>query len=99
MTGVLVTVEETFGGPWGIVAERRSEIEAGGYGAFDRIYKEQVAANFLPITTVAEMLGCHESTARKRLRAAKARYIVKGLAHCYFKPDVEAIAKATGEAV
>jgi hypothetical protein len=43
--------------------------------------------------TVAELFDCSKSTARTWLRERDARFIVRGLSHWYFKPDVE-IAKA-----
>lgn len=87
----MVTVESLFNGPWGIVESRRDEIESGAHGAFGRVYEEEVARNFLPIGKVAELLGCHEDTARKRLHQADARYIKRSLAHLYFKADAEAV--------
>ncbi len=84
-----VTIEVLFDGPWGIVESRRSEIEAGSYGAFDRIYDEEAVSNCLPIREVATMLDCHESTARNWLNRCDARYIKRALAHLFYRPDVE----------
>jgi hypothetical protein len=86
----LTAIDEIFQGPWGIVEERRTEIETGHYGAFDRIYQEEIEKNFLPISSAAELLGCHESTARDWLREADSRYIIRGAAYLYLVTDVEA---------
>jgi hypothetical protein len=83
------SIEDLFDGPWGIVESRRSEVETGSYGAFDRVYDEEVVSNFLPIREVASMLGCHESTARDWLNRCDARYIKRSLAHLFYRPDVE----------
>lgn len=87
----LTSIDELFGGPWGIVESRRGEIESGAYGALDRIYQQEVAVNFLAIGMAAAVLGCHESTARKRLREADARFIERDQAHLYYRPDVESL--------
>jgi hypothetical protein len=83
------TIDEILDGPWGIVEGRRKEIEAGPFKAFDRIYEEEIASNFLPIREVASMLDCHESTARDWLNRCDARYIKSSLTHLCYKLDVE----------
>jgi hypothetical protein len=85
----ITTIDELFKGPWGIVENRRQEIEAGSFGAFDRIYQEEAASNFLTIQEAAALLDCHESTARNWLGQCGARYLARGLAHLYYKLDVE----------
>jgi hypothetical protein len=70
------TIEELFQAPWGIVQGRRAEIEAGAFGALDRVHREEVARQFLPIAGAMDLLGRGESATRKRLRVA--RYIVQG---------------------
>jgi hypothetical protein len=94
----LTTIDELFGGPWGIVESRRQEIESGSFGAFDRIYKEEVARNFIPISKVAGLLDCHESTARKAMQGGNARYVTEGQSHLYFKPDVDSAQQQRAEA-
>jgi hypothetical protein len=37
-------------------------------------------------------LDCCESTARKALNDCKARFIVDGLSHLFFEPDVATVA-------
>ncbi|OWK42426.1 hypothetical protein FRUB_04504 [Fimbriiglobus ruber] len=71
------------------MADRRAEIEEGSWGARDRIYAEEIEKRFLPIGKAAELLGCHESTARNVLREQDARFIKKGLAYLYYRPDVD----------
>ncbi len=48
----VITIDKMFDGPWGIVENRRKEIEAGPYGIFDQVFEEEVANNFLPIQKV-----------------------------------------------
>lgn len=90
------TIEEVFQGPWGIVQSRREEIESGSFGSFDRIHQEEVSRNFLSLPRAMQLLNRSESTARKRLQ--DARYIMRGGAHWYYLPDVQAVKSAIEEA-
>ncbi len=85
----LMTIDDLFGGSWGIVEARRHEIENGPYGTLKRVVEEEVERNFLPISVAAALLDCHESTARKWLRRFDARFIAEGQSHRYYGPDVE----------
>jgi|SRR5579883_897135 len=58
-------------------------------GSRDRIYAEEVEKHFLPIARAAEILNCHESTARNVLREQDARFIKRGLAFLYFRLDMD----------
>lgn len=87
----LTTVQAVFGSPWGIVEHRRGEIEIGHFGAFDRIYGEEVARWFLSIDRVAGLLECHESTARKAMQKHDCRYLAEGNSFLYYLKDVEMV--------
>ena len=85
----MTNVNEMFKTPWGIVERRRSEIEQGSHGAFDRIYKEELAKQFLSLAEAAKLMRCCDSTARKWLMEADARFIVDGLTYRYYEKDVQ----------
>lgn len=85
------TVEEIFGGAWGMLEARRAEIESGSYGIFDRVYHQELLINFLTIHAAATIMDCCVATARKRLRNENARYIIKNQSHLFYIDDVEAL--------
>lgn len=75
-----VILSELYPSPWGIVESRRSEIEAGSHGIFERVLNEEINNMFYPIARVAQIMGCHPSTARRWLHDfdGDPRYIIRG---------------------
>jgi hypothetical protein len=84
-----ITIDQQFNGPWDVVETRKQEIESGPYGTLERVFKEEVGRNFIPVAEAALLVDCHESTARKWLRRCDARFIADGLSHRYYRLDVE----------
>ena len=83
-----IILSELYPTPWGIVESRRSEIESGGYGIFERVLNEEIYKLFYPLSKVAQLMDCHPSTARKWLwEDNDPRYIVKDGEMLYHKDD------------
>ena len=85
----IVAVAEVFKGSWGLVEERRREIESGHHGAFDRIYREEIHRNFHTIDKAAITMDCCVETARKWLKKCDARFIIDGKNHLYLAADID----------
>lgn len=65
------TMEEIHKSSWGIVEGRRADIEASSFGHFDKILAEEIDRQFPTAKSVAAMMDCSESTARRWLHDSK----------------------------
>lgn len=81
------TLENIYNSPWGIVESRRSEIEKGTYGVFERILAEEIGKHFLSTDEVAQLMEVHPSTARRWLHDSDPRYILHEARTLYFRMD------------
>ncbi len=84
-----VELNELFGSAWGLVKDRRREIETGPYGTFERVLKEELAAQFRSASRVANGWGVSETTARRWLNDCFARYIVNSGTKLFLNEDVK----------
>lgn len=82
-------LEELYPTAWGIVENRRSKIETGSYGSYERILREEIAKIFFPLTKVSQLMLCCATTARKWMwEQCEPRYIVRCGEVLYHKDDV-----------
>ena len=87
----ICTLSDIFQSAWGITEPRRSEIEGGGYGCFEKILNEEIQKAFFDADGVAALMGVRQSTARRWLKDGDARCIIHENKHLYYKQDVMVI--------
>ena len=86
-----VTIKEIFTTPWGLLASRRQEVESASYGQFAKIEKEELEKNFLSFSTIARLMDCSESTARRWINRGDPRFIVRDGCKAFLKEDAQRI--------
>lgn len=88
------TIQMIFPSPWGILENRREEIERGGYGTLKAVFDDEINRLFVDISTLK---GNHPTLSAKRLRAAlktcEARYIVHEGRKMFLREDIELISE------
>src|ERR1700753_2628119 len=88
-----VSLEQIFKGPWGIIGDRRKEVETGPHGIFEKVFKEELDKHFVSVKRVAGLGSCSVSTAYRWIDKIKARYIIHENKALVFREDAEKILK------
>lgn len=85
------TLEEIFQSPWGIIKNRRAEVESGKFGIFDKVMEEEISNQFLHCDGVAALMEAHPSTAKRWLDDADPRFIIHDQKKLFMKEDAFAV--------